>query len=133
MPMTHALCHGRWRVIEELVRSGRIKPKKQPAGVSSVTYHDSCNPARGMGFFEEPRYVIQNVCNHFYDMPASTIREQTFCCGSGAGLNAGENMELRLSGGMPRANAVKHVRDAHGVNMLACICAIERPALWLSG
>jgi Fe-S oxidoreductase len=92
-----------------------------------------------MGFFEEPRYVIQNVCNHFYDMPPSTIREQTFCCGSGAGLNAGENMELRMSGGMPRANAVKHVRDTHGVNMLACICAIDRAALpalmdyWLPG
>jgi len=38
-------------------------------------------------------------------------------------------MELRLSGGMPRANAVKHVRDLHGVNMLACICAIDRAAL----
>jgi hypothetical protein len=44
-------------------------------------------------------------------------------------LNAGENMELRMSGGMPRANAVKHVRDTNGVNMLACICAIDRAAL----
>jgi hypothetical protein len=42
-------------------------------------------------------------------MPANTIREQTFCCGSGSGLNAGEDMELRMAGGLPRANAVKHV------------------------
>jgi hypothetical protein len=62
-------------------------------------------------------------------MPANTIREQTFCCGSGAGLNAGENMELRLTGGLPRANAVKHVHEKYGVNMLACICAIDRAAL----
>jgi Fe-S oxidoreductase len=82
-----------------------------------------------MGLFEEPRYVIRSVCNHFFEMPAGTIREQTFCCGSGAGLNAGENMELRLCGGMPRANAVRHVRDANGVNTLACICAIDRAAL----
>jgi Fe-S oxidoreductase len=82
-----------------------------------------------MGLFEEPRYVIQNVCNQFYEMPPNTIREQTFCCGSGAGLNAGENMELRLAGGLPRANAVKHVADKYGVNMLACICAIDRAAL----
>jgi Fe-S oxidoreductase len=82
-----------------------------------------------MGLFEEPRYVIQNVCNHFYEMPPNTIREQTFCCGSGAGLNAGENMELRLAGGMPRANAVRHVHEKYGVNMLACICAIDRAAL----
>jgi len=73
--------------------------------------------------------VIQNVCNHFYDMPANTIREQTFCCGSGSGLNAGEDMELRLAGGLPRANAVKYVHEKHDVNMLSTICAIDRAAL----
>jgi Fe-S oxidoreductase len=71
----------------------------------------------------------QNVANHFYDMPANTIREQTFCCGSGSGLNAGEDMELRMAGGLPRANAVKHVHEKHGVNMLATICAIDRAVL----
>jgi Fe-S oxidoreductase len=94
-----------------------------------VTFHDSCNPSRGMGMLEEPRYVIKNVCNHFYEMPANTIRENTFCCGSGAGLNAGENMEQRMCGGFPRANAVKHVHEKHGVNMLACVCAIDRAVL----
>ncbi len=94
-----------------------------------MTYHDSCNTSRGMGILEEPRYVIKNVCNNFYEMPANTIREQTFCCGSGSGLNAGENMELRMQGGLPRANAVKYVHDKHGVNMMACICAIDRAAL----
>jgi Fe-S oxidoreductase len=62
-------------------------------------------------------------------MPENTIREKTFCCGSGSGLNAGEDMELRMRGGFPRANAVKHVHDKHGVNMLANICAIDRAAL----
>ncbi|MDY6791591.1 MAG: (Fe-S)-binding protein [Thermodesulfobacteriota bacterium] len=94
-----------------------------------VTYHDSCNPARGMGLLEEPRYVINHVCNHFYEMPQNTIREQTFCCGSGAGLNAGEDMELRMAGGLPRANAVKYVHEKFGVNMLSCICAIDRAVL----
>ena len=71
-------------------------------------------------------------CNNFYEMPDNTIREQTFCCGSGSGLNAGENMELRMRGGLPRANAVKYVHEKHGVNMLACICAIDRAALTAS-
>ncbi|WP_419661238.1 DsrK: predicted redox complex linked to DsrAB, iron-sulfur binding subunit [Desulfosarcina variabilis str. Montpellier] len=93
-----------------------------------VTFHDSCNPARGMGLLDEPRYVLEKVANNFYEMPAGTIREQTFCCGSGAGLNAGENMELRMAGGFPRANAVKYVHDKFGVNMLACVCAIDRAA-----
>jgi hypothetical protein len=38
-------------------------------------------------------------------------------------------MEMRMRGGMPRANAVKHVHDNYGVNMLSCICAIDRAAL----
>jgi Fe-S oxidoreductase len=94
-----------------------------------VTFHDSCNPSRAMGLIEEPRYVIRNVCNHFYEMPENTIKEQTFCCGGGAGLGNDENMEMRLRGGLPRANAVKYVHDKHGVNILSCICAIDRAVL----
>jgi len=94
-----------------------------------VTFHDSCNTARGMGFFEEPRYVINNVCNNFYEMPDNTIRESTFCCGSGAGLGSDENMEMRLRGGFPRANAVRYVHEEYGVNLLSCICAIDKATL----
>ena len=78
---------------------------------------------------EEPRYILKNVCNNFYDMPENTIRESTFCCGSGTGLNTGEIMDLRMRGGLPRANAVKHVHQKYGVNSLATICAVDRAAL----
>jgi Fe-S oxidoreductase len=94
-----------------------------------VTFHDSCNPARGMGIFEEPRYVIRNVCNHFYEMPENTIREQTFCCGGGAGLGTDENMEMRLRGGLPRGSALRYVQEQHGVNQMAAMCAIDRATL----
>ena len=94
-----------------------------------VTFHDSCNPARAMGLLDEPRYVLQNVCNNFFEMPENTIREQTFCCGSGSGLNTEEIMELRLRGGMPRGNALRFVQDRHDVNTMACICAIDRATL----
>ncbi len=113
----------------DLIRHGKLDLDPSRNDHLVLTYHDSCNPSRGMGLLEEPRYVIKSVCNHFYEMPPNTIREQTFCCGSGAGLNAGENMELRMIGGFPRANAVKYVHETHGVNMLACICAIDRAAL----
>jgi hypothetical protein len=62
-------------------------------------------------------------------MPENTIRESTFCCAGGAGLGNDENMEMRLRGGLPRANAVQHVRGRHDVNMLSCICAIDRATL----
>jgi len=116
----------------DLIKHGKLDLDPGRNDNLKVTFHDSCNPARGMGMLEEPRYVIKNVCNNFYEMPPNTIRENTFCCGSGAGLNAGEDMELRMAGGLPRANAVKYVHEKFGVNMLACVCAIDRavfPAL----
>jgi len=113
----------------DLIRHGKLHLDPGRNDRLKVTFHDSCNTSRGMGLFEEPRYVIRSVCNHFFEMPEDTIREQTFCCGSGAGLNAGENMELRMRGGFPRANAVRYVQEKHGVNMLANICAIDRAAL----
>jgi len=113
----------------DLMRHNKLKLDPSRNDDLTVTFHDSCNTARGMGFLEEPRYVIKNVVNNFYEMPPETIREQTFCCGSGAGLNAGEDMELRMRGGLPRANAVKYVHEKFGVNMLACICAIDRAVL----
>jgi len=113
----------------DLIKHGKLKLDPSMNDNVRLTYHDSCNPARSMGLFDEPRYVIENVCNNFFEMPENTIREQTFCCGGGAGLGTDENMEMRLRGGLPRGNAVRHVRDKHDVNQLACMCAIDRATL----
>jgi Fe-S oxidoreductase len=113
----------------DLIRHGKIKLDPSRNDNKIVTFHDSCNTSRAMGIFEEPRYILKHVCNHFYDMPEGTIREKTFCCGSGSGLNTDEYMEMRMRGGLPRANAVRYVHEKHGVNMLACICAIDRAVL----
>jgi Fe-S oxidoreductase len=103
----------------DLIHENKIKLDPSRNDRWTVTYHDSCNTARGMGLLEEPRYVLKNVCNNFHEMPENTIREQTFCCGSGSGLGTDENFEMRMRGGFPRANAVKYVHDKHGVNMLS--------------
>jgi Fe-S oxidoreductase len=113
----------------DLIKHGKLKLDPKMNDHIRVTFHDSCNPARAMGLFEEPRYVIKNVCKNFFEMPENTIREQTFCCGGGAGLGTDENMEMRLRGGMPRGSAVRHVRDKYDVNQLACVCAIDRATL----
>jgi len=110
----------------DLIYNNKLKLAPSRNDRWKVTFHDSCNPARGMGLIEEPRYIIRNVCRHFYEMPENTIRERTFCCGSGAGLGTDENLEMRLRGGFPRANAVKYVQEKYGVNLLACICAIDK-------
>lgn len=34
-----------------------------------------------------------------------------------------------MRSGLPRANAVKYVQEKHDVNMLSCVCAIDRATL----
>lgn len=113
----------------DLIKHGKLKLDPRRNDHLRTTFHDSCNVARGMGMFDEPRYVLNNVCNTFFEMPENTIREQTFCCGSGSGLNAEEFMEIRMRGGFPRASAVRHVMDKHQVDSLVTICAIDRASL----
>jgi Fe-S oxidoreductase len=113
----------------DLIKHGKLNLDMSRNDQYKLTFHDSCNPARGMGFFDEPRYVIENVANNFNEMPINTIREQTFCCGSGSGLNTDEFMDMRMRGALPRANALQYVHDKHDVNTMACICAIDRATL----
>jgi Fe-S oxidoreductase len=115
----------------DLFKHGKLKVDPQRNAHIKLTFHDSCNTSRGMGIFEEPRYIINQVLpeGNFFEMPPNTIREKTFCCGSSAGHNANENMDVRMLGGLPRANAVKYVGEKYGVNHMGCICALDRATL----
>ncbi len=113
----------------DLIKHNKLNLKPERNRGIIATYHDSCNPARAMGLLDEPRYVLKHVVENFVEMPERTIREETFCCGSGTGLNTEEIMELRLRGGFPRGNAVKYVQDKYDVNWLACVCALDRATL----
>jgi len=113
----------------DLMKHNKVKLDPSRNDRLRVTFHDSCNPARAMGILEEPRYVLRKVVNNFHEMPENTIREQTYCCAGGAGLGTDENMEMRMRGGFPRGNALRHVQEKHDVNRLACICAIDRATL----
>jgi Fe-S oxidoreductase len=112
----------------DLIKNGKLKLDKSRNSHVKATFHDSCNTSRAMGLLDEPRYILDHVVD-WVEMPENTIREQTFCCGSGTGLNTDEIMELRMRSGLPRANAVKYVQEKHGVNMLSCVCAIDRATL----
>ena len=115
--------------VADLIQHDKLKLDPSRNDHRIVTFHDSCNPARGMGILDEPRYIINKTCNQFYEMPDNTIREHTFCCAGGAGLGNEENMEMRLRGGLPRGAAAAHVKAKHGANTLACICAIDKATL----
>ncbi|CAG0123947.1 hypothetical protein RHDC2_00280 [Rhodocyclaceae bacterium] len=121
------ICELTWDLIERKVIT--LDPEANDKYV--VTFHDSCNVARGSnmgdffgGQFEIPRNIIKAAANHFVEMADGTTREQTFCCGGGGGLLTDDLLDLRIKGSLPRMEALQQVVDEHKVNFMACICAI---------
>ena len=114
-----------------LINENKLRLNKAENDHMKLTFHDSCNVARGAGMgnveggqFTIPRDVIKASCNYFYDMPQDTIHDATFCCGGGGGLLTDDLMELRVKGAQPRMEALKQVTDEHQVTNIAAICAI---------
>ena len=121
------ICEVTW----DLIQAGRLKFNKEANDHRIVTFHDSCNVARGSrmgdyagGQFDIPRNIIRAVANHYVDMSEATTREKTFCCGGGGGLLTDELLDLRVKGALPRMEALKEIVDRNGVNFMATICAI---------
>ena len=126
-PIPQHICEFTYNLIQE----DKLRFNKEENDHMRLTFHDSCNVARGAGMgqmengqFIIPRAVIKAVRNHYYDMDQDTIHDATFCCGGGGGLLTDDLMELRVKGAQPRMQALKTVTDEHGVTNLAAICAI---------
>ena len=118
-------------VTHDLFTRGAIRLDPTANDHRRISFHDSCNVARGSrmgpepgGQFRLPREVIRASCNHFFDMSPHTCGEATFCCGGGGGLLTDELLELRVKGAQPRMHAFREVVERHGVTHLAAICAI---------
>ncbi len=126
-PQPMHICEYTWDLIENNV----LKFDKSANDDRVITFHDSCNVARGSrmgtepgGQFTIPRNIIKAVANNFQDMAAETIGETTFCCGGGGGVLTDDLIEIRVKGALPRMNAYNNVVQGQGVNFLALICAI---------
>ncbi len=123
---TH-ICEFTWDLIER----NALTFDKSANDKHIITFHDSCNVARGAsmgnlpgGQFEIPRNIIKAVANNFVEMAPNTTREQTFCCGGGGGVLTDDLLEVRVKGALPRMEVLQQVADEHGVNFMATICAI---------
>jgi Fe-S oxidoreductase len=121
------ICEYTW----DLIQNGRLKFDKSLNDDRVITFHDSCNVARGSRMGEEPggqftipRNIILAVANNYHDMAAETIGEATFCCGGGGGVLTDDLIEVRVKGALPRMNAFNNVVKDKGVNFLGMICAI---------
>lgn len=101
-----------------------------------VTFHDSCNVARGSGMggiyngqFILPRALLSASVPYVVEMSNDTVRQKTFCCGGGGGLLTDDLLKLRVAGALPRAQALRAAVDASQVTHIVAICAICKTQL----
>ena len=94
------ICEYTW----DLIQKGALKFNKEANDHRIVTFHA--------------------VANHYVDMAPDTICESTFCCGGGGGTLTDDLLEVRIKGAFPRMEALNRVKEDHGVNFMATICAI---------
>ena len=127
----HALPSHMAEVTYELLRRGALRIDRTRNDHRRMTFHDSCNIARGStlggqahGQFVIPRKLLRAVAQHVFEMSADTVKERTFCCGAGGGLLTDELLRLRELGASPRIHAFAASAEAHQLTHLVAMCAI---------
>jgi dimethylglycine catabolism B len=98
-------------VLNDYLREGRIKVDKS-IHHQLTTYHDPCNYGRkslktfGRGYFEEPRWILQQCCENFVEMYPN--REGNYCCGAGGGAWALPFQEERVFYGRIKQRQIRN-------------------------
>ncbi|MGD8306510.1 MAG: response regulator [Ignavibacteria bacterium] len=88
------------------IKEGKIKVDKSK-NPEPVTFHDSCNNARSCGLFEEPRELINLVCEDFREMYPN--RAENYCCtGGGGAMSMSEYTNRRLKSGQVKAEQLRN-------------------------
>jgi Fe-S oxidoreductase len=74
-------------IMDEYLRSGRIRVKEGAYNDTPLTFHDACKIQRRGGHIEEPRRILARLApKSFREM--SPNREGAICCGGGGGVIA---------------------------------------------
>jgi succinate dehydrogenase/fumarate reductase iron-sulfur protein len=101
--------------ISEALKNGRLRPIK--AVKKRVTYHDPCFLGKRSGFYDEPREILRSIPGlELVEM--GRTRENSFCCGGGAGRVWTEEATPEKR---PCVNRAKEALEL-GVEVIATAC-----------
>lgn len=70
-------------LLEELIKSGRLKISSQTFQGKKITYHDPCYLARGNNQYQAPRFLLEQLQAEILEM--KQCKTKTMCCGAGGG------------------------------------------------
>jgi len=114
-------------VLSEAVGSGKLRPSRSLGGLR-VAYHDPCFLGKRSGVYEPPRAVLEALPGVEL-VEFERNRENSFCCGGGAGRVWTEEAEAE------KRPSVRRLREALelGVDVIAtacpfCTCMLEDAA-----
>ncbi len=103
------------QLLADAIEKGKLAPSK-PIN-KKVTYHDPCFLGKRNGIFEEPRKILESIKGlELVEMKRN--RENSFCCGGGAGRVWTEDAPVEKR---PCVNRVKEALDL-GVEVIATAC-----------
>jgi dimethylglycine catabolism B len=107
----------------ELIREGRIKIDKSVNAGKIFTWHDSCKHGRelerhfGKGFYEEPRWILQQCVDNFVEMEPN--RANAHCCGAGGGMWPGPYPDESAWHGREKYKSIRNT----GANVVVVGCS----------
>lgn len=108
-------------LLKEYIASGRVKLDKSKNPVKAC-YHDPCNYGRksqeafGHGYFEEPRWIMDQCMSEWVDLFPS--KETQYCCGGGGGTLLTPYVDERMHYARRKMDQIRHA----GVNLVVLPC-----------
>ncbi|UCG53693.1 MAG: (Fe-S)-binding protein [Candidatus Latescibacterota bacterium] len=100
------------------LREGKL-PLKRGKIIERVTYHDPCNIARAGRITEEPREILNAICEDFVEMTPN--RTENYCCGGGGGTVSIDEIRKFRTGPMGKRKA-EQIRTT-GAEYVVAPCA----------